>query len=1179
MRMKANAIALPGCVRRLLSIAIGACMVFMLPADAAATTSSSTPSCGTTIDPTTKDPTAVTTAFPAGSLIVPMDSCYNPDDAGNSGPKNLGGSCGASGLSYTCYNATSTGNVRLPYGLIYLLVENNIPVSIILNQKKVSLDEADFSITPPTGSSPSTPTASHLTASSTGYAPDTTGLKSTLKNNTIYYGGMPFVIDAAFAQQALQVVTTFDNANGNLFAPVIFHVANYPFNAPVLAVLASRPKPVVIDGSPLDTFFTESGISSVAASGTTYLTATGSGTSYSFNWPAALTPTPSGCAGGTCSSLVDASNNRIVDIVWSANLRLNNWASMGSFFQNSGTVLAVASAATWESGSGGVLGGGLAVASSGAQQGPFCSGVAEPESLGPLSAPGPTAQYPASNRFLQLADIDLFVHGNGGGLDGASSWKFTSTPASQTQGLSNGAGYVAIAGHPTVDNAQTTGSLVYLASLNSWHGGSGNKDGGLHVMYNTLVAGGDGGSTSCSAAELTRSSSVALAVPQSDGTTKYDEFIGTFDWNVPANASAMGTTLFQANPANYPYMTGHFREYKPVGSYTGTITNTPVCSVTDGTSPCNWDAATQLKPFAQRNIFVGTGSYGSYTLTAASTLAGSDNTIRYISGKLDKRDDVGGGTTGILGGVDWSTAAVIDARNVGGFTNRPTIAYVGARDGMLHAFCVAPATGQTDCYGFAAGQEIWAIIPPGMKARMDLAYNDGRTMDWSTVNVGGAIRVADLSDKLAGSTTAVTRTILIVGMHDSGYIDALDITDPNPTKVNQDGFRFLWENDGTHVASGVTALPMGPTNGATLAQVSADSETGVAVVTSATCYGQGMPATLCPSTVSAGFNTYALRISDGLIVSDEQQLYALKSSLFNAPIPNDVPPLPTTLDVDGDGADETVYVSTLEGRIRKYTLSAQGVTAPTLARFSGTASNIFDANSRIGNCSAATVACQPIGVSPTISRNDNGDFDVLVATGGADWARQTTDKGDLTATKNQFYVIGFDATTGTQFPSSPFKLGGIQPPASSAGGVSAGTTTLVPLSLRAYAQLTVAGSDLYANVTSISIGNLSQLLQPLVTPGTYGNVERWLSINTTTPTSYGSILTAGTAYAGGAGSVLETNSAGSTSDGEIFVAGATSTIRQSLTSTSTSLSNATYAVNQSATAGAFTTSAWFDLSN
>ncbi len=1161
-------------------MAIATALVLAVHTDASASVTSS-PECGGTVSSTTLDPTSMSTSFGAGSLIIPMDSCYNPDNAGNAGPYNAGGACTAGPYSYTCYNKYGGGDIRLPYGIIYLLAENDIPVSIILNQQKIALNQADFSITPPSGSSAAT--VVHLTPGATGYSLDTSGINC--GTNTVNYGGMPFVVEASFAQQALGVITAFDNANSNLFAPVTIHVSNYPFTAPTLAVMASRPRPVLIDSSPLDTFFGESGITSVAAPNTTFLWVTGSGTNWQYTWPSSLGSLGASCPGNVCTSLVDSTNTtRLVDVLWATNLNgnLNNWSSVGSYFQKGGTVLAVDAAASWESGSGGGLGGNIAVNTKGAQKGPFCAAVAVKSSLDELSVPGPNSQYPASNRFLQLDDLDLTVQGNGGGADNSSGWDFGSTPANLTQALSNDTGYEAIAGHPMVSGTQTQGNLVYLASLNSWHGNSGNKDGGLHILYNTLLSGG-GANTSCSAAELTRSSSVANLVTLSNGTTGYAEYLGSFDWAVPSNGAALGNVLYQANPADYPYMTGHFREYKPAGTYTATTstTNTPTCNASDSTSPCDWDAATTLKPFAQRNIYVGTGSFGTYTLTAAASVPSSDSgyaALQYIKTKLDQTTN--GVTTGVLGGIDWSTAAVIESRNVGPFSGRPTIAYVGARDGMLHAFCVAPATGQTSCYGFAAGQEIWAIIPPGMKAKMTTAYNGGSNMDWSTVNVGGVIRVADMTDKFANSSSAITRTILIVGMHDSGYVDALDISDPNPAKVNQDGFRFLWENDGTHVAGGVTSMPMGPTNGATLAQVSQASATGVALVTSATCYGQGMSTTLCPTSVTQGYNTYAIRLADGLIVSDEQNLYALKSSNLSAPIPNDTPPLPTSLDIDGDGTDETVYVSTLEGYVRKYTLNNQGQTAPTLSAFatSPAPSNVYNANSgSVGNC-ATGIACEPIGVSPTIVRNLNGDLDVLVATGGADWARQTTDKGDLTATTNQSYVTGFDANTGTQFPPSPFKLDGIQPPASLAGGSSPGTTNLVPLSLRAYAQLTVAGSDLYADVTSISIGSMQQLLLPLMTPGTYGNVEKWSNINSTSPTSYGSILSAGTAYAGGAGSVLETNT--TTSDGEIFVAGATSSIRQSLSSGSTSLRTTADAVNKSAAGNRpFTTAAWFDLSN
>src|SRR6185312_15454037 len=132
---------------------------------------------------------------------------------------------------------------RLPYGLIYLLAENNIPVSIILNQTKTALNEKDFSITPPTGSS--TSTVVHLTPGTSGYSVDSAGINC--GTNTVNYSGMPFVIEASFAAQALGVITAFNNANSNLFRPVTVHMSNYGFTAPVLAVMASRPRPVLID--------------------------------------------------------------------------------------------------------------------------------------------------------------------------------------------------------------------------------------------------------------------------------------------------------------------------------------------------------------------------------------------------------------------------------------------------------------------------------------------------------------------------------------------------------------------------------------------------------------------------------------------------------------------------------------------------------------------------------------------------------------------------------------------------------------------------------------------------------------------------------------------------------------------------------------------------------------------
>src|SRR5262245_58337704 len=155
--MRINVFALTGSAVRVLVGAIAFSALVARGGDARATVSPSSPECSGNVSTTTLDPAATTTSFGAGSLIIPMDSCYNPDNPGNAGPTNVGGSCGP-GPAYACYNQYGGGNDRLPFGVIYLLAENDIPVNIILNQQKIGLADADFSITPPPGSTTATVT-------------------------------------------------------------------------------------------------------------------------------------------------------------------------------------------------------------------------------------------------------------------------------------------------------------------------------------------------------------------------------------------------------------------------------------------------------------------------------------------------------------------------------------------------------------------------------------------------------------------------------------------------------------------------------------------------------------------------------------------------------------------------------------------------------------------------------------------------------------------------------------------------------------------------------------------------------------------------------------------------------------------------------------------------------------
>ena len=219
---------------------------------------------------------------------------------------------------------------------------------------------------------------------------------------------------------------------------------------------------------------------------------------------------------------------------------------------------------------------------------------------------------------------------------------------------------------------------------------------------------------------------------------------------------------------------------------------------------------------------------------------------------------------------------------------------------------------------------------------------------------------------------------------------------------------------------------MGKTWGGTFALTGPSNGGAVLAVSGSTCYGMGFSTTICPTTVTAGQNTYLLRVSDGAVVSTDQRIYSRKSLLFGATIPNDVPPPPTTLDSDDDGFDETVLIPELDGHVRRWTLKAGA--SPTLASVDTTKSiTIFDASG--SKCADSTIACEPIGSPVTIVRNiKNSTFGAYVVTGGADWAREP-------AASYVFHVYGFDPkATATTTAYSTSTLPSITPPLSSAPG-------------------------------------------------------------------------------------------------------------------------------------------------
>jgi type IV pilus assembly protein PilY1 len=156
-----------------------------------------------------------------------------------------------------------------------------------------------------------------------------------------------------------------------------------------------------------------------------------------------------------------------------------------------------------------------------------------------------------------------------------------------------------------------------------------------------------------------------------------------------------------------------------------------------------------------------------------------------------------------LGGIDHGSPAVVGpSRYVTGaaWVGRPVVAYVGARDGMLHAFYVSGGSGWRDPSGdglpagVRPGQELWAFIPPGQlcggsTATSGLATNDAMVdASVNVIDVFGDfpqdVNGDGVIDWSAGSAERPThvrqwRTVLLAAAGQGGSnLFAMDVTNP-----------------------------------------------------------------------------------------------------------------------------------------------------------------------------------------------------------------------------------------------------------------------------------------------------------------------------------------------------------------------------------------------------------------
>ncbi|HUS30863.1 MAG TPA: hypothetical protein VMZ53_20270, partial [Kofleriaceae bacterium] len=319
--------------------------------------------------------------------------------------------------------------------------------------------------------------------------------------------------------------------------------------------------------------------------------------------------------------------------------------------------------------------------------------------------------------------------------------------------------------------------------------------GNAHVHYDLALRNFAGGGFACSAGETSRATPIVATIDNRGSIVQ-----GTFVQ--PTGSPKTITTTADIATFAFPYITGHMR------ARTTSSISTSASGFSSGTVVFDAGATGKIPAanYAGCNTFTG-ACRNVFTVTQSPTSTGTslrpprvqlkDSNASTIGALIAPASAVPGITAANwqtivrkvldakLGGVDRSTVAVIQASPLAGNATRPTIAYFGATDGMLHAVCAS--TGGTTDSGTnicpSLGAELWAFMP---RVQLPLVRKN-------TARIDGSPRVVDAFGDFTGTGQRRFRTILTI---QTGYADtsigaspavyALDVTDPaNPS--------VLWE--------------------------------------------------------------------------------------------------------------------------------------------------------------------------------------------------------------------------------------------------------------------------------------------------------------------------------------------------------------------------------------------------
>jgi hypothetical protein len=813
----------------------------------------------------------------AGSWIIPVDGCYaRPSFMSDTNIKNVFGWTNAQFNARKCNPSSEKDDGLLAaYGMVFRLVRHGVPVKWNIGNPKSSVNSIDFTVSKVGGGAVR---KAYFVNGNVTY--EATNRFAALAN--VDYVGAPFVVAKADVPKAMEALAIF-NAAGE-FNDVDLHVTQVPFSAPVHRTLSGIPRLAILD---MTTDWSQDK------------------TNFILDYPAMAHFEPKGSWWDVVTMdevLADRLTKDDFGIVWVppaevvpplSSRQRDILDKLKGFAEGGGYVVMLDSfietnekymPAQMTNGPG-ITGNGITAA---------WGSNSNTERTGADDFRDPLGQY-GGITWTGLGGSKYNWRPVGGYKAGVHRPVY-SDDTTQANGVKDGWDFCT---WRFWDNDHEMGKLIYIGGFHF----QDIKASGFRLLLHTLIS--DAIDTDFpeppgpdpTSREIVRSSPILAAV---DGITTIYQGTLVAENPVPVFSEYLGSTsdeLFR-----FPAVVGHFRgidasqvpddgvehDSLPPGAelFDAADGIPPVtasgCS-SHFTAGCRTVFTNTMSGKTPSKVFVNTANVDSlkpFMGAALSDAAGKTLISRVLAGHK-----VSGAWVSRLGGIDRSTPAVI-GRSPLVPLDRPTVAYVGGTDGMLHAICVE-ASGKCE----KAGQELWAYIPRTQLPRLRM----------NSARVDGSPKVSDVYGDFGGGGPS-WKTVLVF-QTGSGLattpgatgVYALDVTDPTKPEI-------LWEVNNTNLGT----LSMGTGLGVSMGPVRTANGLRFMVFVQTSNGGQG----------GAGFHVAALDARNGDLVWEHAQLYPEPRNPDNPSVPaTALPAGATAFSSKSVGTIDMVLVPSLYGEV------------------------------------------------------------------------------------------------------------------------------------------------------------------------------------------------------------------------------------------------------------------------